>query len=322
MRFLPDLHQELTDLLQQVPSGRVTTFGRLALALGDRHAARWIATVLRHDVRFDASPWHRVVRLDGSLPGTSRPHSPSQLDLLLQEDVRLKNGRVDSSVEFFEAFQSTRPLQRLHEQQNQQAGQVSLKDQLPPDPTMAGIDVAYPNPGRARAAYVEWDPLTKTTIFERIVDSGVRFPYITGFLSYREIPAYLHLLTDVSAERPLADVLLVDGSGILHPRGIGIASHLGVLLQRPTVGVSKKLLHGSLPKTDDGQQLIEIATESGEIRGAAVKVGPDHKPIYVSPGHGCSVGMAIALVQRSFATHRLPEPVHLADRLSKSQSKR
>ncbi len=319
-RLLPDLHHDLFDLLGQIPSGRVTTFGRLAAALGDRHAARWIATVLRHDSRAASVPWHRVVRLDGSLPGTSRSDSLSQKDLLLREQIPLRDERVMSSVDFFEDFASSHPLLRLQEEQRQAAERVSLHDQIPERPTLAGIDVAYPNPGQARAAYVEFDPRLKTVVYERIVDSEVGFPYITGFLSYREIPAYLYLLAEVEAVRPLADVLLVDGSGVLHPRGIGIAAHLGVLLDRPTIGVSKKLLHGSLVDRGDDSLVVDIAAESREIRGAAVKVTRDNKPIYVSPGHGCSVERAIDLVQLSFATHRLPEPVYLADRLSKARS--
>lgn len=149
-------------------------------------------------------------------------------------------------------------------------------------------------------------------------EAPVEVPYIPGFLSFREIP---NLLKAYEKLQQKPDVIMVDGQGILHPRRMGIGAHLGVLLGLPTIGVAKSKLFG---------KYLEPATSQGSISPIVDSYHPDQqlgvvlrskervKPLYVSPGHLCTIEDALWLTQQTLRKHKLPEPTRFADFYSKS----
>jgi deoxyribonuclease V len=132
-------------------------------------------------------------------------------------------------------------------------------------------------------------------------------------LSFREAPIALAALQQV---RHQPDILLVDGHGIAHPRRFGIASHLGVLLDLPTIGCAKSVLVGKAaePGLSPGESTALL--DGDDVIGTAIRTRLRSRPIYVSPGHRVSVETAAALVMQCLRGYRLPEPTRLADRLA------
>lgn len=167
---------------------------------------------------------------------------------------------------------------------------------------VAGVDVAY-REGVAYAAAVVLDDelfLVETAGAQCLAE----FPYVPGFLSYREVkPAKLA----VEKLREY-DVLMVNGHGLAHPRGFGLASHLGLTLGKPTVGVARRLLAGALADPDSDQTRVTL---NGKVIGARL-VSPTGAPVYVSVGHMISLEAAVELVQYYTLEGRLPEPLRLA----------
>lgn len=318
---LPDLEAELDTLLSQLPTGEVTTFGHLAVALGDIKAASWIGRQLKTPAGRARWPWHRVTLVDGRLPGNDGEHHALQTELLKREGISVEEKRVQVQA-FQDDFQCSAPLQKLRDAQEQlQQAQVlnpgeSLNDSWT---TIAGLDVAYPKSTLARAAYVEIERNSGRVLHQQQLTSPCRFPYIPGYLSYREIPALLALLRDVATQRPLADALMIDGSGCLHPRRFGIACHLGMLLQHPTLGVSKKLLTGKLTPESDSQQASPI--DLPDLKTAGYAIGqPNHQArLFVSPGHRLTALQACEIALETWAEHPLPDPTYFADRLTRNK---
>ncbi len=139
-------------------------------------------------------------------------------------------------------------------------------------------------------------------------------PYIPGLLSFRESPIALEALKQVET---VPDVLLIDGAGMAHPRGFGIASHLGVLLDIPSVGVAKSFLYGRYDKTQTLAPGIStpLRDKSEEVIGAVVQTKLRTNPLFVSPGHKVSVDSATRLVLECLRGYRLPEPTRQAHNL-------
>jgi deoxyribonuclease V len=137
------------------------------------------------------------------------------------------------------------------------------------------------------------------------------FPYVPGFLSFREIPALLKAFEKLTTK---PDVLCVDGQGIAHPRRMGIAAHLGLALDIPSVGFAKSVLYGKgeepAPKAPAFAHLLDPKT--GEIIGACVRTKVRCKPMVVSPGHRATLDDAIKLCLATMRKYRIPEPTRLA----------
>jgi deoxyribonuclease V len=201
--------------------------------------------------------------------------------------------------------------------QHQLAEQVVREDRFDPIRTVAGVDLGFPKTpdggvlGRAAVVVLRVPDLDLAE--ERVVEQPVTFPYVPGLLSFREAPVGLAAVASLE-RRP--DLLLVDGHGIAHPRRCGIACHLGLLLDLPTIGCAKSILVGRAeepgPNPGDWTPLVH----RGETIGAALRTRPKTKPIYVSIGHRVSLASAIALVSQCGRGYRLPEPTRLADRIA------
>jgi deoxyribonuclease V len=140
-----------------------------------------------------------------------------------------------------------------------------------------------------------------------------RFPYVPGLLSFREIPALLEALSNIKTK---PDIILCDGHGTAHPRRLGIASHLGVLLDCPTIGVGKSLLVGRHAKVGLQRGDYEPLVHKGETIGAVLRTRTGFNPLYISGGHKVSLQSAIDYVMKCTTKYRLPETTRAAHHLA------
>jgi len=188
---------------------------------------------------------------------------------------------------------------------------VVLKDVIKPTEIklIAGVDQAFKN-DEIISSIVVCEFKTLSIIERKTAVLQNKFPYIPGLLSFREGPAIVKCFKNLEVK---PDVMLVDGNGILHPRGLGLATHLGIVLNVPTIGVAKSLLCG---KIVDGKVYLDNKHVGYEV---VTKKGC--KPIYVSPGHMVSLETSLEIVKKCIRNHKLPEPLRLAH-LEANSSKR
>ncbi len=315
---IPDLTAMLRGLVRQIPGGRVATFGDLAEALGNPIAARWVGQTAADHLLTDAAPWHRLVRADGSLSPAAQRTAQARRRLAA-EHVVVDRGRVDLSRLRFRDFRSERPLARLRAFQEQLARRVRCTPRKRVPALVAGVDVSYPKPGWGQAAYALVATQSGELVWSATIGRPIEFPYITSYLSFRELPILLALLDSVVEAGKLAELMLVDGSGILHPSGAGIAAHLGVVASVPTIGVTKKLLCGNVEV--EGMQPGESRPVLVGERPAGVALRPTsgtRRPIFVSPGHRVDWAYSESVVRSQMFGRRLPAPIYWADRLSRA----
>jgi len=177
---------------------------------------------------------------------------------------------------------------------------------------VAGIDCAFGRDGeRCLAAVVVWDVAAGAVIEVRSRARPLRFPYIPGLLGFREGPA---ILAALRALRSAPDLLIFDGQGIAHPRRLGIASHIGVLLDLPAIGCAKSILVGEAREPARARGGRRPLIDRGERIGTLLRTRSGVRPVVVSAGHRISLAAAERWVLRLAIGHRLPEPTRLADR--------
>jgi deoxyribonuclease V len=206
------------------------------------------------------------------------------------------------------------------ELQERLAGRVERRDRFAAVSRIAGADVGFADRGGiARAALVVLDFATLALLESVVAREPTRFPYVPGLLSFREAPVVLAAFKKLAAP---ADLLLCDGQGIAHPRRFGLACHLGVLLDLPTIGVAKSRLIGHYdepgPNKGDWVPLLDGKGPGQETIGAVLRSRAGVKPLFISVGHRVSLTSAIDFVLRATPRFRLPETTRLADRLSKA----
>ena len=193
-------------------------------------------------------------------------------------------------------------------------GKIVARDRFAKIRTVAGIDVGFEKRGTImRAAVVVLDFPGLTLREQAIARLPTRFPYVPGFLSFREAPAVLAAMKKLHT-RP--DLILCDGQGLAHPRRFGLACHLGLLLDISSIGVAKSRLtgtHGDVPEQKGGWVALE---DKGEVVGAVLRTRTGVKPLYVSIGHRISLATAIDYVLRCTTCYRLPETTRHAHRLA------
>jgi deoxyribonuclease V len=180
---------------------------------------------------------------------------------------------------------------------------------------VAGADLAVsPDGQHCVAGLVVWDIRTKQVVEEQSAVRPLRFPYVPGLLSFREVPAVLAAARRLHGE---PDVFLFDGQGRAHPRRFGLACHAGLLLNRPSVGCAKSRLIGRYrpPGRQRGAWTELLAPEDGSCIGAVLRTRNDVKPVFVSVGYRCRLLDAIELVLACSGRFRLPEPARRAHQL-------
>jgi len=308
---LPDIEKITLGLVAQVPRGKVTTFREIAVALGDPIAARAVGSILaqhKHDC-----PSYRVVGSDGIV-------TEEQAGLLQAEGVPVKDGQVFSlSKLLFREFHSDKPLRKLQEIQHDIRARMLFVPDKEEYRTIGGVDLSYAGE-HGVAAYVRLEVDSLRVLDAQTLTQEVRFPYIPSYLAFRELPVMLALLQKLKDQGALADITFVDGTGTLHHRQAGIASQLGVMLDIPTVGITKSLLHGDPEK--DLKALAPGAMCYIRIRGmkAGVAIRPPTgtEPFFVSVGHRVDLETAIELALRSLQSESpLPEPIRHAHNASR-----
>lgn len=191
---------------------------------------------------------------------------------------------------------------------------VICADDNAPVRMVAGIDIGIDRVGAiARAAVVVMRLEDLAPVEGVTVECPVTFPYVPGLLGFREVPAALTALAQLTHA---PDLLMCDGHGIAHPRRCGLACHLGLLAGIPAIGVAKSRLIGSHAPPDDEQGAWQPLSDGNEVIGAVVRTRAGVKPVYVSPGHRVSLLTAIDMVLRCTRGCRLPEPTRQAHRLA------
>ena len=267
MSLTINFYEHLLDVIEQIPRGKVSTYIKIAEALGDPVAAKAVKDSLERE-RF-AEFRAKIVE--------SAPRSP----------------------DLFNDFVSDRPLEQLASYQREQAEHVIRDDDFYSSDRIAGVDVSYQGDVAASACVVMDSDL-------EVIDSAstvipVAFPYIPGYLMFREAPAIEAIIEHVSG----FDVLMVNGHGIAHPRGCGLASYVGLKLDQPTIGVARTILVG-----ETGERGLFVKYNE-EVVAAEISQ-PGHLPFYVSTGHRISLTSCVDIVGRMVGAGQLPEPLRLA----------
>ncbi|HEY9849176.1 MAG TPA: deoxyribonuclease V [Leptolyngbyaceae cyanobacterium] len=201
--------------------------------------------------------------------------------------------------------------------QKELALEVVTEDRLDSVQYVAGVDVGFAESGsltRAAVAVLSFPDLQLQE--HAIAYRPTTFPYIPGFLSFREVPAVIDALEKVTIS---PDLILCDGQGIAHPRRLGIACHLGLLIDVPTIGVAKSLLIGRYEQLADERGSWQPLIDKGETIGAVLRTRTGVKPVYVSSGHRISLPTAIDYVMRCTPKYRLPETTRWADKLASNR---
>jgi deoxyribonuclease V len=211
--------------------------------------------------------------------------------------------------------------------QSQLAQQLESRDRINPVRYIAGVDIGFEEGGavtRAAVVVLQWLPeeAPHLPVVEQVVHrEPTRMPYIPGLLSFREIPAVLGAFAKLKTQPQL---VMVDGQGIAHPRRLGVAAHLGLWLDLPTIGIAKSRLTGKHAEVGEARGDWVPLMAGQEVIGAVLRSRGNVKPVFVSPGHRLSLDTSLEWVMRCLGPTKLPEPTRLADRLAsrRDQKKR
>ncbi len=202
--------------------------------------------------------------------------------------------------------------------QRELAQRIVREDQLGEVHCVAGVDMALnEESGMARAAVVLLSYPDLEMLERHVYEEPVRMPYIPGLLSFREAPCVLGAFARL---RQQPDLVMVDGQGIAHPRRLGIASHLGLWLDLPTIGCGKSILVGHHTHLSEEQGSWVPLVDKGETIGAVVRTRAHVKPMIISSGHRISLETSLRYVLACCRGYRLPEPTRQADKLSKDNA--
>lgn len=273
-----NFYEELRRLIYQIPEGMVSTVDDLAEALGDKRSKSVILEILNRE---DFANFKRKIV-----------------------------STINSGDKLFRDFSSNKPLNILREFQRNQSKKIIESDRIDKFELIAGVDVSYKDDLACAACVVLNKDLKITDISLTIYKTT--FPYIPGYLSFREGPPIKEVVKGVSD----FDILMVNGHGVAHPRFFGLASHIGLDLGKPTIGVTKKRLVGKIISND----FWDVVVYKGRVVGAKLNINRK-KSIYVSVGHKISLDTSVEIVRRFFIGCELPEPLRIAHILSKNLGK-
>jgi deoxyribonuclease V len=208
-------------------------------------------------------------------------------------------------------FANLSPKQAM-EEQLRLASRVLLCAPSSPTSSVCGIDV-HVRESTAEAAAVLLSYPGLSVIAHHSAERPTTLPYIPGLLAYREMPAVFDALRGLEGT---PNVILCDGHGLAHPRRAGMATHIGIMLDMPTIGCAKSLLIGTHEAVPLERGAWRPLVDRGEVIGAAVRTRRGVRPVYVSPGHRMDLDTAILIVLACAPKYRIPEPLRLAHTLA------
>jgi deoxyribonuclease V len=296
----------------QIPRGMVSTYGAIARALGDIKAARAVGMILSENPTPIVVPCHRIVYNDGEVgwysgKGCGRERKES---LLREEGVDIEDGKVvDLPARLFRDFDIEPLLTEMRLRQEELRPRLIVEDDFPEPDRIVGLDVAYRDDMGFGVKVIQ-DVSTGQIIGSGLHRRKVLFPYVPTYLTYRELPILARLVEPGGQDA----IHLVDGQGRLHPRGFGIACHLGVCLDIPTIGVAKSLLVGKVEENGKEESPIKLGEEVMGVRLSLSK----NRPLFISVGHRVSLETAVEIVRKA-TQDRSRDPLKIADRISKEQ---
>lgn len=179
--------------------------------------------------------------------------------------------------------------------------------------TVAGSDVGFPDKKTVLATVVVLSFPELEVLESSVSIQDCTFPYVPGLLTFREAPG---LLAAIDGIKIVPDVLLCDGQGIAHQRRMGLAAHIGLLVDCPVIGCAKSVLCGTYEEPGKERGARSLMVDNGEVIGAAVRTRERVKPVYVSVGNRVDLGTAVDVVLECSPKYRIPHPLRLAHRLS------
>ncbi len=214
------------------------------------------------------------------------------------------------------AFNEDKEYLPYYTLQDKMRSQVIKEDRLPSEILyVAGVDVAYnEQESRMVGGIVVLDAITLKVVEEKYHEMAITFPYIPGLFSFREVPSIVEAFKKLTIK---PDLIVCDAQGISHPKNIGMATHLGIELDIPTIGCAKKRLTGDYDKSILGEKRgdMQPLVYEGVQVGVALRTQDSIKPMFVSIGHRISLNTAIEWVLRLTPHYRLPETTRCADHL-------
>jgi len=307
-----NLFEYTYNLVRQIPDGNISSYGAIAEALGDKIAARAVGRMMNQNPNAETMPCYKIVHSNGRLGGFGLGID-DKVRRLNKVKIEVVNDKiVDFKSVFFKDFKTDFPLKNLRAEQIKLSKKVSLQDGFKKIDTVAGIDIAYPKNEfeEACGACVIMDYKTKDIIEKKTIFWETNFPYISTYLSYRELPIIWELVNILKSE---PTIFMFDGNGILHPYGIGLATQAGINLNKPSIGVAKRLLYGDIKGN-----IVKInGVKKGITFYSSEKI---KRPVYVSPGHQISFESTLKIV-KNLSKFKIPEPLRQAHILAKKTIK-
>lgn len=303
-----NLFEYTYNLVKQIPDGKISSYGAVADALGDKIASRAVGRMMNQNPDANTMPCYKIVHSDGRLGGFGLGID-DKIRRLDEVGIYIKNGKIFNFDEvFYNKFKTGFPLKKLRKEQIELSKKITLKDGFKKIDTVAGIDVSYPKNefDHACGACVVMDYKTKEIVERKTISWETDFPYISTYLFYREFPIIRELVNILKSQ---ASVFLFDGNGILHPYGIGLASQAGIKLNIPSIGVAKSLLYGEIKNNNifvDGKKKGFTFYSSDRVK----------RSVFVSPGHKISFETSKKIV-KNFSKYKIPEPLRQAHLLAK-----
>lgn len=284
-----DMYSYFYSLVRQIPDARVSTYGSLARALGDIVAARACGYMLSINPDPVGTPCYKVVRAGGEIGKFTHPDGAEEkIRRLAANGTGVSDGYIENFAETtFDGFVSSYPLAAMKREQEAMASEISLDDDFPSE-KVAAVDVSYDD----NAGYGAMVIRSGDSIEVRRTVLPVKFPYIPGYLSYREFKFIRELA------RGFDGLLLVDANGYLHPRGIGLASFAGLMLDVPTIGVAKSVLTGKA----DGRWIYNNGERSAYIM---------NRRTIVSAGHRISLSSSVGFLMENYG-EKYPDLLKMA----------
>lgn len=296
---IPDIYILVLEALRKIPKGKITTYGEIGVALGDKIAARAVGYIMASNKRPDIFPCYKVVNRNGTV-GKYSLGQQVKIKKLIHDGVKIHGKKIvdfDNVLIKSNTIEIQPVLKSLQRIQKFLAEKIDLKEKIIDGRYVATFDLSYIDgpPDISIGIGCLFD--LKRDILEcvSIAVVPVFMPYIPTYLAFRELPAILLALENiVKIQSP--DIIVLDGQGVLHPRFFGIASHIGIVTGIPSIGIAKSRLVGDI--RGDWKKIGDFKVApiflGNKVRGYVVEFA-NHK-IIVSPGHKISVDQALKFV--------------------------